>query len=183
MTGCLVNIKFHFIHQTYWTCNKKRHTYRIHGERSFWSFRINCTCMGRLVQVLVRSLRLGQWTQLWTRIDQTAFQDGGGYGEEVEEDVKDRALLEMVEELVRRGRRDTTTLVNITVTVHFTHKFRFVAKFLWTMSAHMSISRTFLQAVYSIPTCFYWASYCCSQWGFWKQVDWFRLFFTMENVI
>ena len=67
---------------------------------------------------------------LWTRIDQTAFQDGGGYGEEVEEDVKDRALLKMVEELVRRGRRDTTTLVNITVTVHFTHKFRFVAKFL-----------------------------------------------------
>ena len=92
---------------------------------------------------------------LWTRIDQTAFQDGGGYGEEVEEDVKDRALLEMVEELVRRGRRDTTTLVNITVTVHFTHKFRFVAKFLWTMSAHMSISRMFLQAVYSISTCFY----------------------------
>ena len=92
---------------------------------------------------------------LWTRIDQTAFQDGGGYGEEVEEDVKDRALLEMVEELVRRGRRDTTTLVNITVTVHFTDEFRFVAKFLWTMSAHMSISRMFLQAVYSISTCFY----------------------------
>ena len=66
---------------------------------------------------------------LWTRIDQAAFEDGGGYGEEEAdgggEDVDDRDLLEM-QELVERGMRDTTKIVNITVTVHFTRKFRYV---------------------------------------------------------
>ena len=66
---------------------------------------------------------------LWTRIDQAAFEDGGGYGEEEAdgggEDVNDRDLLEM-QELVERGMRDTTEIVNITVTVHFTRKFRYV---------------------------------------------------------
>ena len=64
---------------------------------------------------------------LWTRINQAAFEDGGGYGEEDgDEDVTDRALLNEMEALVKRGMRDTTTLVNITVTVHFTREFRFV---------------------------------------------------------
>ena len=68
---------------------------------------------------------------LWTKIDQAAFEDGGGYGEEEEandgyEDVTDRALLLEIEGLVKRGMRDMTTLVNITVTVHFTRKFRLV---------------------------------------------------------
>ena len=57
---------------------------------------------------------------LWTKIDQGAFEDGGGFGEE--EDVEDRIQLDM-EELLRRGKMDTTTRVNITITVHFTRKF------------------------------------------------------------
>ena len=61
---------------------------------------------------------------LWTKIDQGAFEDGGGYGEEEdeEEDVEDRLQLDM-EELLRKGKMDTTTRVNITITVHFTRKF------------------------------------------------------------
>ena len=65
---------------------------------------------------------------LWTKIDQGAFEDGGGYGEEEEdeeEDVEDRLQIDM-EELLRRGKMDTTTRVNITITVHFTKKFGWV---------------------------------------------------------
>ena len=69
---------------------------------------------------------------LWTKIDQAAFEDGGGYGEEDgDEDVTDRALLLGMEALVKRGMRDTATLVNITVTVHFTREFRFVMCCFW----------------------------------------------------
>ena len=64
---------------------------------------------------------------LWTKIDQGAFEDGGGYGEEEdeEEDVEGRLQLDM-KELLRRGKMDTTTRVNITITVHFTKKFGWV---------------------------------------------------------
>ena len=64
---------------------------------------------------------------LWTRIDQAAFEDGGGYGEEeADADVTDRAQLLEMEGLVKRGIRDTKTLVTVTITVHFTRKFRYV---------------------------------------------------------